>query len=82
MDLVVFHKPSFLDHYYFFLTSIQTAIKFNKIHHFADGANLLDISDSVKKLNKFFNFDFQNLSNWLNVNKISLNVSKTELIIL
>ena len=43
--------------------------------------NLLHISKSIKKLNKFVNFDLKNLSNWLNANKISLNVSKTELII-
>ena len=35
---------------------------------------------AIKKLNKFVNFDLENLSNWLNANKISRNVSKTELI--
>ena len=47
---------------------------------FADD-NLLYISKSIKKLNKFVNFDLKNLSNWLiNAKKISLNVSKTELV--
>ena len=43
--------------------------------------NLLHISKFIKKLNKFVNFDLKNLSNWLNANEISLNVSKTELIL-
>ena len=59
---------------------LQTAIKFYKVHHFADGTNLFHISKSIKKI-KFVNFNLKNLSNWLNANKISLNVSKTELII-
>ena len=42
--------------------------------------SLQHISNSIKKLSKFVNFDLKNLSNWLNANKISLNVSKTELI--
>ena len=48
---------------------------------FADDTNLLHINDSIKKLNKAVNSDLRNLTNWLNANKISLNVSKTELIL-
>ena len=33
-------------------------------------------------LNKYVNLDTKNLTDWLNANKISLNVSKTELVIL
>ena len=35
----------------------------------------------MKRLNKLLKSDLKNLANWLNTNKISLNVSKTELII-
>ena len=52
-----------------------------KVHHFADDANLLFLTNSIKKLNKLINTDLKNLSNWLNANKISLNVKKTETII-
>ena len=62
------------------INDLHTAIKFCKVHHFADDTNLLLISKFINKLNKFVNFDLTNLSNWLNANKISLNVSKTELI--
>ena len=63
------------------INDLHTAIKFCKVHHFADDTNLLHVSKSIKKLNKFVNCDLKNLSNWLHANKISLNVSKTELII-
>ena len=39
------------------------------------------INDSIKKLNKAVSSDLRNLTNWLNANKISVNVSKTELIL-
>ena len=35
----------------------------------------------MKKLNKLVNADLKYLFNWLNANKISLNVKKTEMII-
>ena len=35
-------------------------IKFCKAHHFADDISLLHISKSIKKLNKFVNFDLKN----------------------
>ena len=63
-----------------YINDLHTAIKFCKVHHFVNDTNLLHISKSMKKLNKFVNFDLKNLSNWLNTNKISVNVSKTELI--
>ena len=50
---------------------LNQAIKFCKVHHFK----------SIKKLNKFINIDLKNLVNWLNSNKISLNVKKTGMVI-
>ena len=51
------------------------------MHHFADDTNLLYLGKSIKKLNKLVNYDLKNLLYWLNANKISLNVKKTELVI-
>ena len=51
-------------------------MKFYKIHHFADDTNLLCLGNSIKKLNKQVNADLKHLVNWLNANKISLNVKK------
>ena len=41
----------------------------------------LFFSNSVKKLNKLVSADIKHLVNWLNTNKISLNVKKPEMVI-
>ena len=51
------------------------------MHHFTDDTNLLYLGKSIKKHNKLVNYDLKNLLYWLNANKISLNVKKTELVI-
>ena len=57
------------------------AIKYCNVHHFVDETNLLNFSNSIKTINKQVNYDLKNLTNWLNANKICLNVSKTELVL-
>ena len=64
-----------------YIYDLNQAIKFCKVHHFADDTNLLCLSNSIKKLNKLVNADLKHLANWLNANKISLNVKKTEMVI-
>ena len=64
-----------------YINDLNTAIKHCKVHHTADDTNLLHINDSIRKLNKAVNSDLRNLTNWFNAKKISLNVSKTELIL-
>ena len=63
------------------INDLHVAIKHCKAHHFADNANLLIINKSLKRLHKLLKIDLNNLINWPNANKISLNVSKTEIII-
>ena len=63
------------------INELNQAIKFCKIHHFADDTSLLCHGNSIKKLNKVVNADLKHLVNWLNANKISLNVKKTEMVI-
>ena len=63
------------------INDLNHTIKFCKVHHFADDTNLLCMSNSIKKLNKLVNADLENLVHWLNANKISLNVKKTEMVI-
>ena len=57
-----------------YINNSNQALKFCKVHHFADDTNLIHFGKSVNRLNK-------NLTYWLNANKISLNVKKTELVI-
>ena len=59
-----------------YINDLNQAIKFCKVHHFADDTNLLCLSNSIKKLNRLVNADLKCLVNWLNANKISLNVKK------
>ena len=63
------------------INDLNQAIKFCKVHHFADDINLLCLSNTIKKLNKLVNADLKDLLNWLNANKISLSGKKTEMII-
>ena len=63
-----------------YINDLNQAIKFCKVHHFADYTNLLHFNKSVAKLNKFVNQDMKNLTVWLNASKI-LNVEKTEKVI-
>ena len=56
-------------------------VKLCKVNYFVDYTNLLHFSKSVTKLDKYINPDKKNLTDWLNANKISLNVQKTVLLI-
>ena len=50
------------------INHINHAIKFCKVHHFADDTNLVHFNKSVNKLNKYINIDMKNLTNWFNAN--------------
>ena len=45
------------------------------------GSPVLYMSNSIKKLNKLVNTDLKHPVNWLNANKISLNVKQTDMVI-
>lgn len=62
-----------------YIDDLFIALKQSKVHHFADNTILL-INKSVKRLNKPLNMDLINLTHWLSGNKISLNVSKKNLL--
>ena len=63
------------------IDDLNQALKFCKVHHFADDTHLLNFSKSVYRLNKYVNLNLKNLTYWLNVNQILLNVKKTGLVI-
>ena len=63
------------------INDLKTAIKHCETFHFADDTCLLNIKDSVKQINKVVNKDLKFLVQWLNANRISLNVAKTEFVI-
>ena len=63
------------------INDLNQTIKLCEIHHFPDDTTLLHFSKSIARLNKYVNLGITNLTAWLNANKISLNVKKTELVI-
>ena len=64
-----------------YINDLHCAIKYSTTHHFADDTNFLYVSKSLKKIQKFMNLDLRFVCNWLKANKISLNASKTEMLV-
>ena len=64
-----------------FINDFYSAVQFSAVHHFADDANLLLSDYSLNKLNKHINRDLEFANQWIRTNKLSLNVSKAEIII-
>ena len=63
------------------IKDINQAIKFIRVHHFADDSNLLLVDNSLKKISKHINHDLKLLTAWLRANRISLNTSKTKILL-
>ena len=63
-----------------FINDLNIAIKLSETFHFADETCLLNIKYSVEQINKVVNKDLKFLVQWLNANRICLNVTKTEVV--
>ena len=64
-----------------YINDLHRSILHSNVYHFADDTNILYTDKSPKKLNRYINHDLSKLCQWLRSNKISLNASKTEIII-
>ena len=64
-----------------YINDLNFLVKNSTVHHFADETNLLYINKSLKLLCKNVNYDLKGITHWLNANRISLNVNKTEFVI-
>ena len=64
-----------------YINDLRNAIYHSTVHHFADDTNLLYVNKNLKTIQNKINKDLKSLVTWLRANKISLNASKTELII-
>ena len=64
-----------------YINDLCKCVKYSETYHFADDTNMLLSHSSLETLAKRMNSDLKNLSQWLKANKLSLNVTKTELII-
>ena len=64
-----------------YINALHNAIKFLQSFHFADDISLLNIQNTISKINRSLNKNLKELSFWLNANKIALSVAKTEVIL-
>ena len=64
-----------------YTNDLHKSIRFSKAYHLADDTSIIQSNPSLERLSKKVNKDLLKLSNWLRVNKLSLNVKKTELVI-
>ena len=64
-----------------YINDLHNAIKVSQSFHFADDTCQLNIQSTISKINRSLNKNLKELSFWLNENKISLNVAKTEVIL-
>ena len=64
-----------------YINDLNLSVKNSTVHHFADDTNLLYINKSLKLICKKVNYDLKGITDWLNANRISLNVNKTEFVI-
>ena len=62
------------------INDLSKVIICSSVHHFADDTNISYVSSSLKDINKKINHNLSNLVQWLRANKISLNVSETEIV--
>ena len=64
-----------------FINDLYQPVEFSSVHHFADDTNLLVIESSLNKINKHQYGLKANCVDWIRANKLSLNASKTEIMI-
>ena len=64
-----------------YISDLCKGIKYSVTYHSANDTNIPLSHSSLGTLAKRMNFDLKNLSQWLETNKLPLNVTKTELII-
>ena len=64
-----------------YINDLHLSLENSTTIHFADDTSLICCDKSLKKLNRKVNRDLALLVHWLRANKISLNTSKTELIL-
>jgi hypothetical protein len=64
-----------------YINDLPNAILFSETTLFADDTGLLYSNSSLKNIEKCVNIDLKRLFKWLCANKISLNISKTEVLL-
>ena len=60
---------------------MHKSVEFSSVHHFADDTNPIARDKSVEKVNEQINTELKLVVQWIRANKLSLNISKIELVI-
>ena len=81
--LVVFHKEAAWDRYYSLsiLTTFQIANS-STPRMFAGDTSIIYSADSIEQLQNSMNSELKNRNDWLIANKLSLNITKSEFMII
>ena len=64
-----------------YINDLNNALDKSKVNHFADDTILLFGKKCPSKISRFMNNELKLLTDWLRANKLSLNESKTKLLI-
>ena len=64
-----------------YVNDLNKSVKHSKTYHFTDDTNIMQSNKPLDVLLKNLNENLKNLSQWLKASKLSLNISKTKLII-
>ena len=64
-----------------YVNEMSRGTQHSEICHFADDTNLLYSGNSMRKLSKYINHDLKLTADWFRINRISLNLEKTEIIV-
>ena len=64
-----------------YINDLHKVIQHCSVFHYADDTNLLLVNKSLKKIISNVNHDLALITDWLRANKISLNTSKTKVLI-
>ena len=64
-----------------YINDLHTFIQHCSAFHYADDTNLLLVNKSLKKIISYVNHDLALITDWLRANKVSLNTSKTKVLI-
>ena len=65
-----------------YINDLHRSVKYSKTYPFVDDTNIMQPNKSLDVVSKNLNKDLKSLSQWLKANKLSLNISKTELVII
>ena len=64
-----------------YINDLKYSMKYSTTSHFADDTSIIYASKALKTLESKLNCDLKSVSEWLKLNRLSLNVGKTKLLI-